>query len=125
MSTPCGRTSTMGSRKTNGIATSAAREQRFFFGGHGDDRLIPLSACVDVIVIEALADEDEVCNAKIDSQSNNGGDEISPDCTCIKSQYKHVTPCVLEMKIGTREMNQRKKSPFQLESIRVLREFRE
>ncbi len=37
---------------------------------------------VNMVVVKALADEHEVGNAKINGESNNGRDEISPDSTC-------------------------------------------
>ena len=69
----------MGPGETNGVAAPAPGEKRFFFRCAGDDGELPAGARVDVVIVETLGDQDEVCDAEVDGESNHRRHQIGPD----------------------------------------------
>jgi len=49
------------------------------------------STSVDVIIVQALADEYKICNAEIDSQGNDCRHQAGPESALMIVSQKHVT----------------------------------
>ena len=73
--------------KTDGVAAPATREERLFFRCAGDDGELASGARVDVVVVETLGDQDEVCDAEVDGESDHSRHEVRPDSSWNRLIY--------------------------------------
>lgn len=68
----------MRARETERVAASATGEEGFILGCVRSDGFVACGLRVDMVVIETLAYEHDVCYAEVDSECDDGGHKISP-----------------------------------------------